>query len=299
MKYIPSKRRDPTGLFSLRKKVNSRIRGLVREFGQELQVYLETEWLPNVQLEQALQVTNASFFGSMIDSLKIWTNNKLDAMLKKALSSKTFGNWWTEALRVAYSRGVVSAYSDLKALNRVVSPVPFEALASEFVKSTAVRKLAEETLPLIVSAAGDELGMTTSRSVVGLVRQAGSLALEQASARQIASELVETALKGLGANTTRVMQTEMTRAFSWGKLDGAKSLGITQVTIYAEIHGIDDTRRCQLCQDVDGAVFTLDEARSIIPLHPACRCSPKIVSEERYERQDRMRLSVLTSLLNQ
>lgn len=300
MKYVPSRRSDPTGLFTLRKRVASRIRGLVREFGKELQEYLETEWIPSVKQEAALQVvTNASYFSGLIESLKAWTNKKLDAMLKKALKSKTFGSWWTEALRVAYSRGVVSAYSDLKALNRVVTPVPFEALASEFAKSVAVRKLAEETLPLIVSAAGDELGLTTSRSVVGLVRQAGSLALEHASARQIASELVETALKGLGASTTRVMQTEMTRAFSWGKLDGAKTLGVKDVVVYAEIHGINDTRRCQRCQDLDGTVWTLDQARAIIPVHPACRCSFVVVSEERYERQERMRLSLLTSVLSQ
>lgn len=299
MSIIPTRRRDPTGLFTLRKKVNARIRGLVREFGRELQDYLENEWVPVVQLGEAVQVANASFLGGMIESLKVWTNNKLNAMLKKALDSKTFGDWWAEALRVSYSRGIVSAYSDLKALNRVVSPIPFATLSSEFAKSLAVRKIAEETLPLITAAAAEELGLTTSRSVASLLRQAGTLLGEQASARQIASELVATALKGLGANTTRVMQTEMTRAFSWGKLDGARSLGAREVVIYAEIHGIDDTRRCMRCQDLDGTVWTLDQARTIIPVHPACRCSFTIVSEERYERQDRMRSSVLASLLSQ
>ena len=299
MKYTPSRRRDPTGLFTLRKQVNSRIRGLVREFGQELKEYLETEWVPVVQAGEALQVTNASFLGGMIESLKVWTNKKLDAMLKKALKSKTFGSWWSEALRVSYSRGIVSAYSDLNALNRVASPIPFATLSSEFAKSFAITKIAEETLPLITAAAGEELGLTTSRSVANLLRQAGTLLGEQASARQIASELVATALKGLGANTTRVMQTEMTRAFSWGKLDGARTLGATEVIIYAEIHGIDDTRRCQRCLDLEATVWTLDQARTIIPVHPACRCSFTIVSQERYERQDRMRLSVLMSLLSQ
>lgn len=298
----PSKRIDPTGLFTLRKKVSSRIRGLVQEFGRDLQQYLETELIPSIQQQQPSEekivVSNASFFSRMIDGLKVWTNNKLEAMLKKALDSKTFGDWWAEALRVSYSRGIVSAYSDLNALKRVVSPIPFATLSSEFAKSFAVKKMAENSLPLLLSAAAEELGLTTSRSVTSLLRQAGTLLGQQASARQMASELVEAALKGLGANTTRVMQTEMTRAYNWGKLDGARTLGVTHITIYAEIHGIDDNRRCIICRDLDGTIWPIEQAYSMLPVHPACRCSVRIVSADRVERQERIRQSLLESVLS-
>jgi len=51
------------------------------------------------------------------------------------------------------------------------------------------------------------------------------------------------------------------------------------------------------CQEIDGAVFSVSEARSIIPLHPACRCTYILISEAEADKKEQLRRSVLLSTL--
>jgi SPP1 gp7 family putative phage head morphogenesis protein len=45
------------------------------------------------------------------------------------------------------------------------------------------------------------------------------------------------------------------------------------VTVDAEYTTADDNKVCPKCRQLEGNVYTIDEARGIIPVHPNCRCA--------------------------
>ncbi len=278
---------DPTRLFSLRKRMVLRIGFLTKKFGKELVSFLRSDTL----------VLNASPIESDLAIIKKFAEEKLVKLLEEVFDSKSFEAWWRKVIRVAYSRGVVAGFTDLKAIAPITPLQPFAQLATELGKIAVVRELADQSLAVLVDRVVSELGLTTSRSVTHLNGELGTLLASGKSPRQIASELVADVIRSLNHNLVRTMQTETTRAFAWGKLDAANLLGLENVTVKAEIHGINDTRRCVRCQEIDGAVFSVSEARSIIPLHPACRCTYILISEAEADKKEQLRRSVLLSTL--
>jgi SPP1 gp7 family putative phage head morphogenesis protein len=68
-------------------------------------------------------------------------------------------------------------------------------------------------------------------------------------------------------------RTEIIHAHAEGQLDGFEELGVYRVGIMAEFMTAGDTRVCERCFSMEGMIFTIEEARGIIPLHPQCRCA--------------------------
>lgn len=94
--------------------------------------------------------------------------------------------------------------------------------------------------------------------------------------------------------------TLITQAFNHGKLDAYEKLGVKRVGVIAEsrsplrtadarhFHDRDvaimtagDDLVCEICEELEGEVYTLSEARSLIPAHPNCRCT--LIAYEEYE----------------
>lgn len=97
-------------------------------------------------------------------------------------------------------------------------------------------------------------------------------------------QVAKDALRAAGASERRALvfaATEAVRHHAEGQLDGLASAGVREVGVLVEFAAVDDSRRCPLCNDLDGQVMPLDEARGLIPVHAACRCSFRVVREGR------------------
>jgi SPP1 gp7 family putative phage head morphogenesis protein len=68
-------------------------------------------------------------------------------------------------------------------------------------------------------------------------------------------------------------RTELVRAHAEGQLDAYVALGEKEVGVMAEWITAGDDRVCDLCQDLEGVVMTITEARGTIPRHVNCRCA--------------------------
>ena len=68
-------------------------------------------------------------------------------------------------------------------------------------------------------------------------------------------------------------RTEVINAYTEGTLDSYERLGVEEVQGRAEWSTAGDDRVCPQCAGMEGAVFTIREARGLIPLHPNCRCA--------------------------
>jgi len=68
-------------------------------------------------------------------------------------------------------------------------------------------------------------------------------------------------------------RTEIIRAHAQATLQEARNWGVEGVMVKAEWVTAGDGRVCPDCAANEGKVFTLDEASSLIPYHPQCRCA--------------------------
>jgi SPP1 gp7 family putative phage head morphogenesis protein len=82
-------------------------------------------------------------------------------------------------------------------------------------------------------------------------------------------------------------RVEVIRAHANAQLDAFELLGIKKVGLKAEWHTAGDEKVCPKCKPLEGAVFTIAQARGLIPRHVNCRCCwlPIIKQRETYKRQ--------------
>lgn len=73
------------------------------------------------------------------------------------------------------------------------------------------------------------------------------------------------------ARAETIANTEFSRAFAEGQLDAMENLGVDEVGVEVEWSTADDP--CPQCSDMEGATFTVEEARGLLPRHPNCRCA--------------------------
>ena len=91
--------------------------------------------------------------------------------------------------------------------------------------------------------------------------------------KDIADNLVER-VESLGLNRARMLaRTEVINAHAEGTLNTLESFGIEEVTAQVELVAAMDERTCAVCEGLNGTVFTIKEARGVIPVHPNCRCT--------------------------
>lgn len=72
-----------------------------------------------------------------------------------------------------------------------------------------------------------------------------------------------------------IARTEIIRAHAEGQLTALEKLGVTRLAVMVEWSTSRDERVCPKCQPMQGAVFTIKEARGMLPRHPNCRCAWK------------------------
>jgi SPP1 gp7 family putative phage head morphogenesis protein len=90
--------------------------------------------------------------------------------------------------------------------------------------------------------------------------------------KKIARALTAT-VEGISRKRAIVLaRTEVIHAHAEGQLDGFEELGIDELGMLAE-WSIADDGACPLCRPRAGQVYTVAEARGLIPLHPGCRCA--------------------------
>lgn len=66
--------------------------------------------------------------------------------------------------------------------------------------------------------------------------------------------------------------TEMMRAYHQATIQEYRNWAVEGVIAQAEWSTAGDNRVCDLCNALEGKIFSLDEIEGMIPLHPECRC---------------------------
>ena len=102
--------------------------------------------------------------------------------------------------------------------------------------------------------------------------------------RELARQLTRTIGSGLGMTDklgrfipaerrAKVLaRTEIIRAHHEGTIQEYENWRVEGVHVKAEWETAGDDRVCEECATLEGSIFTLEEIRPMIPVHPMCRC---------------------------
>lgn len=72
---------------------------------------------------------------------------------------------------------------------------------------------------------------------------------------------------------TDIARTEIIRASADGALNRFQQHGGEKVAGEAEFLATDDDRVCPICENLDGNIYLIENARGLIPQHTNCRCT--------------------------
>ena len=170
--------------------------------------------------------------------------------------------WLKTFVRAAYSKGIQSATrliekqrKDVRqAVNQILStPFHRERLEGIFERNFAELKgLTGSMATKIQRALAD--GLTAGENPRAIAtRISKEISISKSRARTIA-------------------RTETIRTNAEAQLNTFERFGIAQVSVEAEWLTAEDGRVCPLCEPKNGKIFSIEEARGMIPLHPNCRC---------------------------
>lgn len=152
-----------------------------------------------------------------------------------------------DRLGVLYTR----AFNELKGISDGMAQLISKLLTTGLVEGQGPAVIAR-TLVHAITGTGETLGLPIS-----YVTKTGKLVEYIMPAKQRAIILA---------------RTEIIRAHALGQLQEFKNWGIQGVSVLAELQTAGDDRVCEECSSLEGNVYTIEQATSIIPVHRQCRC---------------------------
>ena len=91
--------------------------------------------------------------------------------------------------------------------------------------------------------------------------------------KKIAQDLQDRVNKIGKTRAEKLARTEVIRAHAEASLNTFADAGLDEVTAEVEFVTAGDDRVCPICEALSGRIFSIDEARGVIPVHPNCRCA--------------------------
>lgn len=196
-----------------------------------------------------------------------WLTNALDAVVLGSASGGPDAAGWTDQyIQHAYFRGATHADVGLRAGGWNPDPFDVEMMFNLPVHRDTLEMFHRRQFDLL-----DGLNATTSKE---LSRELSDAFLEgvgpDEAARRIENRLAAVTL----VRARTIARTEIIHAHAESTLNRYQSfLGPNaQVTALVEFQTAGDRRVCTECEDLEGEIYSLKDARGVIPVHPNCRC---------------------------
>jgi len=218
-------------------------------------------WLQQQQRNGILEVTDATQVGNSVDSA--WHNKYINDSYKRGVQ-RARGQMREQGMHVPTmeNTGGIEAtmqapihvdrvgllytrtYEELKGITQAMDQQISRVLAQGLADGDNPRLIARKLNSVINGAGQGDLGIT------------------DALGRRIPPE----------RRATILARTEVIRAHAEGQLSEFENWGAEGVSAKAEWVTSGDQRVCPECASLESSVYTIKQARGMIPLHPQCRC---------------------------
>lgn len=181
--------------------------------------------------------------------------------------------WTSKYVDGAYRKGILRGYNDVHR-DDLAKPAGFiEGTKAEFLRSSFGQPEAMSKVKLLGTRSFENLKGITSDMAAKLNRVLADGLAQGKGATQIARE-INKQIDGITRQRALVLaRTEVIHAHAEGQLDALELQGIKEVNAEVEFRSAGDNVVCPQCEALYGQVFTIAQARGVIPVHPNCRCA--------------------------
>lgn len=180
--------------------------------------------------------------------------------------------WTAKYVESAWKKGVVRAFVDARGRKLQKTSDFFEGTKAEFLRAAFAQPERLAKVRVLATRAFESLRGVTQAMGTQMNRILATGIIQGQNPKQIAAEMSKS-IRGLTkARALAIARTEIIHAHAEGQLDSFEDLG-EDVGVLAEWSTAGDDRVCSQCAALEGAVFTIEEARGKLPRHPNCRCA--------------------------
>jgi SPP1 gp7 family putative phage head morphogenesis protein len=190
------------------------------------------------------------------------------------LSVDATGKPWTaQYVTSAHKQGLVRAYVDTRPRAAAKSMDFYQGSKKEFLRSAFMQPEMLSKIELLSTRAFEDLkDVTTTMSAQ--MNRILSDGLSHGESPEAISRKMSKQIGKLNRTRARtIARTEIINAHAEGQLDGFEELGVKELGLRAEWSTAGDDVVCLQCLAMEGRIFTVKQARGLIPYHPNCRCA--------------------------
>lgn len=219
----------------------------------------------------------AGLFGN-VDWRHLSTDTKLQRFLdwfKEAVDGQILHRRrnFARAIEQAYKKGVLASWHKIRVDEFMKTMGMTAAQKNEFVRILMQGNIGKQALGTLITQFNANLegitGQLASRLgnklVEGLVKGWKPRTLQR-EMNKLIKEAAERRAKILAHDAA-------VRAQADGVLDALDTLGVKRVTAKVEFKSMEDDKVCPVCESLNGQIFTIADARGVIPVHIFCRCT--------------------------
>lgn len=219
------------------------------------------EWLQQQIDNEILQVTQFGQVGTGVEAA--WTNIFIQDSYRRGVARAR-----AQLRRAGFDVPTLEATGGIVASMGL--PFHVDRLGLLFTRTFNELKgitdaMSQQISRVLAQGIADGLGPSTlARQLNAVIRGGGAeLGLTDTLGRFIPAE----------RRAAMLARTEIIRAHAEAQLQEYKNWRVEGVVVKAEWITAGDNRVCNRCADLEGSVFTIEQAQGMIPLHVQCRCA--------------------------
>lgn len=216
-----------------------------------------------------------------VEAFQGWLKTQVDAEILAAQQAVEQG-YWQAYVEEGYRKGAGRAFDDTNKARRAVAGSTeqmafYEGSKEQFLASAFAQPVAIDKVKLLAGRVFTELKGVTEDMSTKITRNLTDGLVQGMNPREIARRMIKdgigTKVRGIQSRALTIARTEVIRAHAEGQLDAMERMGVTKVGVMVEWSTAGDDRVCPACEELNGVVLDIKEARGIIPRHPNCRCA--------------------------
>lgn len=183
----------------------------------------------------------------------------------ESMQSAARKSWQNVYLRSAYQKGMAGAVYQMRRGGVQVE--------DRWIDAGFYRPIHADAVGLIYTRAYSDLEGITKAMDTKLSRTLAQGMVEGLGMDELADRVDED-IDSIGIARSRVLaRTETIRAHADATLNTYDEAEIEGVIVESEFATAGDDHVCPKCEKLEGKVYTLAQARGVIPVHPNCRCA--------------------------
>lgn len=268
---------DPTRTAGVRRQFVAEMRRRFNDFRKEVVQLVRDEDAFGLQPPEHFTINTRFAFETdtaKIAAFRKWLQERINAnLLIPDVGTPGGQPWMSKYLTSAYQQGRVRAFTDANKAALSQSLAFYQGTREQFLQSAFIAPQTTKSLEMLFTRSFDQLRGITSTMDAQLSRElADGLAFGRGP-REIARRMSNSITAITKRRALVLARTEVIHAHAEGQLDSFEELGVQEIGIESEWSTAGDDRVCPQCAAREGKVYTVKDARGLIPLHPNCRCA--------------------------